>query len=77
MSTIMAAEDIRLTVSELLDQLSPGQEIILTRHQQPVAKLIGEFPTPADRPDPGRGRGMITILSDDDDHLKDFAEYMP
>ena len=28
-------------------------------------------------PLPGRGKGMLTILSEDDDHLKDFAEYMP
>ena len=26
---------------------------------------------------PGLGKGMISIVSDDDDHLKDFAEYMP
>ncbi len=65
MSTIMAAEDIRLTMSELVDQLAPGQEIILTRNQQPVAKLIGESPPRPDRPDPGLGRGMITIVSDD------------
>ena len=52
MSTIMADEDIRLTVSEMRGQLSLGQEIILTRHQQPVAKLIYEAPKPADRPDP-------------------------
>jgi hypothetical protein len=41
-----------------------------------VAKLsstLGEEP----RPMPGRGRGMLTIIADDDDHLKDFAEYMP
>ncbi len=24
----------------------------------------------------GRGKGMLTIHSDDDDHLLDFAEYM-
>jgi len=73
----MAAEDIRLTVSELVDQLTPGQEIILTRNRLPVAKLIGEAPPRPDRPDPGLGRGMIAILSDDDDILQDFAEYLP
>jgi hypothetical protein len=26
---------------------------------------------------PGLGKGMITIVSDDEDHLKDFAECMP
>jgi hypothetical protein len=27
--------------------------------------------------EPGLLRGFITIVSDDDEHLKDFAEYMP
>ncbi len=29
------------------------------------------------RPLPGRAKGMLTIHSEDDEHLKDFAEYMP
>jgi len=29
------------------------------------------------RPPPGLGKGMMTILSEDEDHLKDFAEYIP
>jgi hypothetical protein len=29
------------------------------------------------RPPPGLGKGYITIVSDDDEHLKDFEEYMP
>jgi hypothetical protein len=23
------------------------------------------------------GKGLITVISDDDEHLKDFEEYMP
>lgn len=37
------------------------------------AKQQGKTP----RPLPGRGKGMLTVISEDDDHLKDFAEYMP
>lgn len=76
MQTIMAVEDIKLTLPELLDRLTPGEEIILTRNEQPVAKLVGEqSPKPRLRLPPGLGKGMITIVSDDDEHLKDFAEY--
>jgi len=28
------------------------------------------------RPGPGLCKGMITIIADDEDHLKDFEEYM-
>jgi hypothetical protein len=33
--------------------------------------------TPGLRPPPGLGKGIITVISDDDEHLKDFEEYMP
>ena len=39
MQTTMAVEDITLTLPELVDRLSPGDELILTRNHQPVAKL--------------------------------------
>jgi antitoxin (DNA-binding transcriptional repressor) of toxin-antitoxin stability system len=77
MQTTLAVEDIKLTLPELLDSLAPGDEVILTRNHQPVAKLVSEKP-PVRRPRvPGLGKGMITIISDDEDHLIDFAEYMP
>ncbi len=77
MQTTMAVEDITLTLPELLDRLSPGDELILTRNHQPVAKLVREKPPERKPRVPGLGKGMITIVSDDEDHLKDFAEYMP
>ena len=42
MQTTMAVEDITLTLPELLDSLSPGDEVILTRNHHPVAKLVSE-----------------------------------
>jgi antitoxin (DNA-binding transcriptional repressor) of toxin-antitoxin stability system len=77
MQTTLAVEDIKLTLPELLDSLAPGDEVILTRNHQPVAKLVSEKPPEREPRVPGLGRGMITIISDDEDHLKDFAEYMP
>ena len=29
------------------------------------------------RPPPGLGKGFITVIEDDEEHLKDFADYMP
>jgi antitoxin (DNA-binding transcriptional repressor) of toxin-antitoxin stability system len=77
--TTIAVEDIKLTLAELLEHLTPGDEVILTRNQRPVAKLVSErlSPTPGLRPPPGLGKGIITVISDDDEHLKDFREYMP
>ena len=77
MQTTMELENLRMTLPELLDHLTPGDEVILTRNQQRVAKLVGEQPQPQRPRVPGLGKGMITILADDDEHLQDFAEYMP
>jgi antitoxin (DNA-binding transcriptional repressor) of toxin-antitoxin stability system len=61
-------------LAEIIDKLSPGEEVVLTRDDGPVARLV-RFANQR-RPQPGLGKGMLTIVSEDDDHLKDFAEYM-
>lgn len=79
MLATITVEEAQINLKDLIDQVAAGQEIIITRNQQPVARLISEQPKlkPPLRPPPGLGQGMITILSDDEEHLKDFAEYMP
>jgi prevent-host-death family protein len=68
-------EEAQRRLAEIIDQLPPGQEVVITRDNRPVARLVGEKRPP--RPGPGLGKGMLTIVSDDDEHLKDFAEYLP
>lgn len=75
MQTI-ALEEAEGHLAEIIEQLSPGEEVILTRGDLPVARLIAD-PGDKPRPIPGRGKGMLTIVSEDDEHLKDFAEYLP
>ena len=41
-----------------------------------IHRLTAESPTPGLRPPPGLLKGAIIILEDDDEHLKDFEEYM-
>ena len=78
MQTTLAVEDIKLTLPELLDSLTPGDEVILTRNHLTIAKIVAEHlkQPPKQRPGPGLCKGMITIIADDDEHLKDFEEYM-
>lgn len=72
-------EQAQAQLPDLIHNLTPGEEIVITENNQPVAKLVSEpaKAKPGLRPPPGLGKGFITILADDDDHLKDFAEYMP
>jgi antitoxin (DNA-binding transcriptional repressor) of toxin-antitoxin stability system len=69
-------EEAQSHLAAIIDKLMPGEEVVIMRGDRPVARLSG---TPADAPHPlpGRGRGMLTVLSEDDDHLKDYAEYLP
>ena len=77
MQTTMAVEDIKLTLPELLDSLTPGDEVILTRNQQPVAKLVSAAAKPGKRPPPGLGKGSILYISPDfDEPLEEMKEYM-
>jgi antitoxin (DNA-binding transcriptional repressor) of toxin-antitoxin stability system len=68
-------EEAQSRLAEIIEKLPPGEEVVITRDNHPVARLVAEKRPP--RPRPGLGKGMVTIVSNDDEHLKDFAEYMP
>jgi prevent-host-death family protein len=76
---MVTIQEAQAKLFDLIHRLRPGEELVITENDRPVAKLVGEAPTatPGLRPPPGLGKGIITILADDDEHLQDFAEYMP
>ena len=76
MLTSITIEDAQASLKDLIHKLNPGQELIITENEQPIAKLISEPQKSQQRPGPGLCKGMITIIADDEDHLKDFEEYM-
>jgi GNAT superfamily N-acetyltransferase len=71
----------RDTVRAVVLALSLGQEDPSERAVPPAPahheSARPEPPAEKPRPVPGRGRGKLVIVSDDDEHLKDFEEYMP
>ena len=75
----LTIEEVQARLPELIHNLSLGDEVVIIENNQPVAKLVSESPKPRAglRPPPGLGKGFITIVSDDEDYLKDFQEYMP
>jgi antitoxin (DNA-binding transcriptional repressor) of toxin-antitoxin stability system len=66
------------TLPELLKTLSPGDELVLTENHKPVATLVATASqgTVHRLRQPGNCQGLLTIVADDQEHLKDFAEYM-
>lgn len=76
MSHTVSVEEAQARLRELIRQLAPGEEVVITQDEQPVAKLVGE-PPPQRKPRvPGNCKGMISLLVEDDEHLADFQEYM-
>ncbi len=74
--TTITVEEAQSKLGQLIDALGPGEELVITRNNQTVARLIGDRPTRPPR-EPGNCAGMLTIVSEDDDYLADFADYMP
>jgi antitoxin (DNA-binding transcriptional repressor) of toxin-antitoxin stability system len=76
MTNLITIEEAQAKLPEIIYKLEPGEELIITRNDQPIAKLVGHW-RPARKPrQPGSAKGMLTIVSDDDEHLKDFADHM-
>ena len=68
-------QEAQAKLPDLIHNLTPGEEVVITENNQAVAKLVGSPQKP--HPIPGRCKGMLTIVAEDDDHLEDFKEYMP
>jgi antitoxin (DNA-binding transcriptional repressor) of toxin-antitoxin stability system len=75
--TTVTIEEAQARLSELIEHLGPGEELVIVRNQQPVAKLVGE-PAVKRRPrQPGSARQSILHMAGDfDAPLEDFKEYM-
>jgi prevent-host-death family protein len=74
--SIVTIEEAKAKLAELIDKIALGEEVIITRNQQPVAQLI-PLPSAKSQPVFGSCKGMLTIIAEDDEYLADFKEYMP
>jgi antitoxin (DNA-binding transcriptional repressor) of toxin-antitoxin stability system len=74
--TISMAE-AQATLPDLIDTLVPGETVVITQDDQPVATLVRQPSAARKPPQFGSAKGMLIINVEDDEHLKDFAEYMP
>lgn len=72
--TTITVEEAQAKLKELIGALSPGEEVVITENERPVAKLIGERPA---RPAPGLGKGSIVYMAPDfDEPLDEFKVYV-
>jgi prevent-host-death family protein len=68
-------EEAQAQLPQLIETLTTDEQVIITRNDRPVAQLV---PIPSPKPQPvfGSGKGALTIIAEDDEHLEDFREYM-
>ena len=72
----IAIADAAIRLDDLVNESRAGQEIILTRNNQPVAKIV---PVSIERPRPRRGSGkdFIRYIAPDFDATPEgFEEYL-
>jgi antitoxin (DNA-binding transcriptional repressor) of toxin-antitoxin stability system len=75
--TTMSVHEAQAQLPELIDKLQPGEEVVITKEDQPIAKLVGTGSNSALPRQPGSAKGLLIIVNDDDDYLEDFKEYLP
>ena len=68
-------EEVQARLPELLEQLGEHQELVIIAQGKPVGRLLP--PPPRGVPIYGRGNGKVICYVDDDEHIKDWAEYLP
>lgn len=70
-------EEAQSHLAELIARLGPGEDIVITCDEKPVARLVAEKPASMQPRVPGSAKAMIAYMADDfDAPLVDFKEYM-
>jgi antitoxin (DNA-binding transcriptional repressor) of toxin-antitoxin stability system len=70
-------EEAQARLPALIEQLRPGEEIVITRENEAVAKLVGHARPPRPPRRPGTLRGTVLYMAPEfNAPLEDFKEYM-
>jgi antitoxin (DNA-binding transcriptional repressor) of toxin-antitoxin stability system len=76
MTQTVSVELASANLSELIHALGPGDEIVVTDNNQPIARIVPSG-TPVKRK-PGAWKGKLEVLDDSDDTiLHHFQDYLP
>jgi prevent-host-death family protein len=76
--TTVSIQEAQAKLAELIQRLTPGEEVIITENDQPVARLLPAAGPPQRQPRrPGTLRGTVLYMAPDfDAPLEDCKEYM-
>jgi antitoxin (DNA-binding transcriptional repressor) of toxin-antitoxin stability system len=74
--TSLPLPQVQAQLPELVHRLAPGDELVITENDLPVARIVPPEPTPALRK-LGTLRGTVLYMAPDfDAPLEEFKEYM-
>lgn len=79
MMASITIEEARANLDDLIHRLLPGEEVVITENDRPVAKLVAAMSPPESRKVPrlGTQRGSVLYIAPDfDEPLEEFKEYM-
>ena len=71
----LTIEEAQAKLPELIEHLATGEFLVITRNQQPIARLLAETKPQRKPRKAGSAQSMLHILAEDDEHLQDFAEF--
>lgn len=71
-------QEAQAKLSDIIHQLNPGEEVVITDNNLPVARLMASSPSPTRKPRQlGTMKGTVLYMAPDfDAPLEDFKEYM-
>jgi prevent-host-death family protein len=77
-TTRISIQEAQTKLAELIHDLHEGAEVVITEHNQPVARLLPAASATRRTPrQPGTLRGTVSYMAPDfDAPLDDFKEYM-
>lgn len=76
MATVTIHE-AQTNLPDLIHRLTPGEELVITENDRPVAKLVASPPEPPKKLRQfGTLRGTVLSMEHFDDPLEEFEEYM-
>jgi antitoxin (DNA-binding transcriptional repressor) of toxin-antitoxin stability system len=77
MTSFIPLTELQARLPEILEQMHLGEKLFVTGQEGHVVATFIKEPPPRTVPrQPGTAAGKLTIVAEDDEHLKDFAEYM-
>jgi len=72
----ISVQEAQARLSELIHRLTPGEEVIITEDDRPVARLTLATSPQRKAPQFGTLKGTVLSMEHFDDPLEEFEEYM-